>query len=78
MKKVDTSKVWRGHHKPEKLEMKGFSSPQSTEPAKKEKVVIRKKRSKSLKVTKKPRNQETKKPRNQDIMLPCNQAIMQS
>ena len=59
MKNVDTSKVWQGKRKPEKLEMKGFSSPQSTEPAKNEKVVIRKKRSKSVKATKKPLYHDT-------------------
>ena len=70
MKNVDTSKVWQGKHKPEKLEMKGFSSPQSTEPAKNEKVVIRKKRSKSAKATKKPRHHA--------IMPSSNHAIMPS
>jgi hypothetical protein len=63
MKTVDTSKVWQGKRKPEKLEMKGFSTPQSTEPAKKEKVAIRKKRSKTEKATKIPRHHDTVIPR---------------
>ena len=70
MKNVDTSKVWRGKRKPEKLEMKGFSPPQSIETAKKEKVVIRKKHSTSVK--------ETKKARPHATMPSNNHAIMQS
>ncbi len=75
MKNVDTSKVWRGKRKPEKLEMKGFSAPQSIEPAKKEKVVIRKKRSKSVKQTKKPRYHDTVIPRHHDTIEIIRKAV---
>ena len=70
MKNVDTSKVWQGKRKPEKLEMKGFSPPQPTEPAKKEKDVVEKKRSKSVKA---PKTQ-----RRHAIMQSSNHAIIQS
>ena len=56
MKNVDTSKVWQGKRKPEKLEMKGFSTPQSSEPAKKGKA------------TKKPRSHATMPSSNHAIM----------
>ena len=69
MKKVDTSKVWRGKYKPEKLEMKGFSTPLSIKPAKKEKVDNREKRNKSVKSIKKPINRDTTHPRNHDTTV---------
>ena len=59
MKNVDTSKVWQGKRKPEKLEMKGFSTPQSTKPPIKEKVDDREIRNKPGKATKKPSNHDT-------------------
>ena len=68
MKNVDTSKVWRGRHKPEKLEMKGFSAPPSSESAKKENVEIQNKRRKPVKATKKPSHHATMPSRNHAIM----------
>ncbi|MHA2092866.1 MAG: hypothetical protein ACW98K_18635 [Candidatus Kariarchaeaceae archaeon] len=75
MKNVDTSKVWQGKRKPEKLEMKGFSTPPSTAPAKNEKAVIRKKRSKSVKATKKPRYRDTTIPRHHDTIEIIRKAV---
>ena len=69
MKTVDTSKVWRGKNKPEKLEMKGFSTPQSSGTTKKEKIEIQEKSRKSIKATKKPSNRDTTQPRNHDTTV---------
>jgi hypothetical protein len=69
MKNVDTSKVWRGKRKPEKLEMKGFSTHQSSKTAKKEKIEIPEKSRKPINVTKKPSNRETTQPRNHDTTV---------
>ena len=69
MKNVDTSKVWRGKRKPEKLEMKGFSPPQSSEPAKKATIENRNKSRKSIKATKKPSNRDTTQPRIHDTTV---------
>jgi hypothetical protein len=68
MKNVDTSKVWQGKRKPEKLEMKGFSPTQSIEPAKKEKDKNREKQSKSVKSTMKLRHHATMPSSNHAIM----------
>ena len=64
MKNVDTSKVWRGKHKPEKLEMKGFSASLSSESAKKANIENRNKSRKPVKATKKPSNRDTTQPHN--------------
>jgi hypothetical protein len=69
MKNVDTSKVWKGKHKPEKLEMKGFSTLQSTGSVINEKADNRENREKSIKTTKKPNNRHTKQPRNHDTTV---------
>ena len=69
MKNVDTSKIWRGKRKPEKLEMKGFSTPQLYETAKKEKIGILEKTRKPVKATKKLSNRDTTQPRNHDTTV---------
>ncbi|MHA2231285.1 MAG: hypothetical protein ACXAB4_02215 [Candidatus Hodarchaeales archaeon] len=55
--------------------MKGFSLPQPTKPSKKEKAVIRKKRSKSSKSFKKPRHLDTTIPRYHDTIEIIRKAV---
>ena len=69
MKKVDTNKVWRGKHKPEKLDMKGFSIPLSIVTANKEDVGDRKEHHKSENSTGEPSNLDTTNPSNRDTTV---------
>ena len=69
MKKVDTNKVWRGKHKPEKLEMKGFSTPPSIVTSKKKDIGDRKEYHQSEYSTEEPSNLDTTNPRNHDTTV---------
>ena len=69
MKNVDTSKVWQGKRKPEKLEMKGFTISPPAESVNKEKTEKTKKRKKLVQATKKPSNRDTMQPRNHDTII---------
>ena len=69
MKKVDTSKVWQGKHKPEKLEMKGFTISPPADPGNKENINISEKSRELVKTTKEQSNRDTTQPRNHDTTV---------